>query len=192
MGSAILQNPSDPEATFRSQAGKEHRGYVANLEETVGGNGFAVTEYQYKQNTHSDSQFIHEHLKRMDVQKGRTVIVTDGAYSGTENMQLATDKNVKPITTSLTGKEASDIFDDFEYNEEGTRVFKRPAGHSPKSCSYKKQSNQCAVSFLNEQCANCPYRDQCKPKLFKRIAKIIHLKQHMNGQYLKEYGQRGI
>ncbi len=24
------------------------------------------------------------------------------------------------------------------------------------SCSYMKLSNQCAVSFLHEQCANCP------------------------------------
>ena len=41
---------------------------------------------------------------------------------------------------------------DFEFNEEGTKVLRCPAGHSPKSCSYMKQSNQCAVSFLHEQC----------------------------------------
>ena len=62
---------------------------------------------------------------------------------------------------------------DFEFNEEGTKVLRCPAGHSPKSCSYMKQSNQCAVSFLHEQCANCPYQDQCKPKIFKRVAKIV-------------------
>jgi hypothetical protein len=36
MGSSALQNPSDPEATFRKKANKEYRGYVANLEESVG------------------------------------------------------------------------------------------------------------------------------------------------------------
>ena len=173
MKSSMMQNPSDPEATFRSKAGKEHRGYVANLEESVGANGSVVTEYQYEQNNHSDSQFIQEHLERMDKQEERTVIVTDGAYSGTENTQLAADKNVELITTSLTGKPASDILADFEFNEEGTKVLRCPAGHAPKSCSYMKQSNQCAVSFLHEQCANCPYRDQCKPKIYKRVAKIV-------------------
>lgn len=39
----------------------------------------------------------------MDKQEERTVIVADGAYSGTENTQLAADKNVELITTSLTG-----------------------------------------------------------------------------------------
>ncbi|MFR7848626.1 MAG: hypothetical protein ACLU8S_14475 [Coprococcus phoceensis] len=103
MKSTMLQNPSAPEATFRNKAGKEHRGYAANLEESVGTNGSVVTGYQYEQNNHSDSQFIREHLEQMDKQKERTVIATDGAYSGIENTQLAADKNVELITTSLTG-----------------------------------------------------------------------------------------
>lgn len=173
MRSDILQNPSDPEATFRKKSGKEHRGYVANLEESVGSNGSVVTEYQYEQNIHSDSQFIREHLEQMDVQEEKTVMIADGAYSGIENTQLAADKNVELITTSLTGKEAPDILADFEFNEEGTKVLRCPAGHEPKSCSFMKQSNQCAVSFLHEQCAGCPYQNQCKPKIFKRVAKIV-------------------
>ena len=48
MKSSMMQNPSDPEATFRSKAGKEHRGYAVNLEESVGANGSVVTEYQYE------------------------------------------------------------------------------------------------------------------------------------------------
>ncbi len=75
MQSDMLQNPSDPEAAFRRKSGKEHRGYVANLEESVGNNGSVVTEYQYEQNIHSDSLFIREHLERMDVQE-------DGRYKG--------------------------------------------------------------------------------------------------------------
>ena len=173
MKSTMLQNPSDPEATFRSKTGKEHRGYAANLEESVGKNGSVVTEYQYEQNIYSDSQFIQEHLKQMGVQEERTVIVTDGAYSGTENTQLAADKNVELITTSLTGKAAPDILADFEFNEEGTKVLRCPAGYVPKSCSYMKPSNQCAVSFLHDQCAGCPYQNQCKPKIYKRVAKIV-------------------
>lgn len=56
----LLQNPSDPDATFRCKAGKEHRGYVANLAETVDENGSVITDYQYDVNTHSDIEFIKE------------------------------------------------------------------------------------------------------------------------------------
>ena len=69
MDSEILQNPSDPDATFREKAGKKHRGYTANLEETVGENGSVVTDYQYDQNTKSDSQFMKEHLSSQEAQE---------------------------------------------------------------------------------------------------------------------------
>ena len=59
--STMLLNPTDPEATYRRKAGKEYRGYVANVEETVGKNGSVVTSYEYESNIHSDSQFIKEH-----------------------------------------------------------------------------------------------------------------------------------
>ena len=198
MTSAMMQNPSDLEATYRTKAGKEHRGYAANLEESVGENGSVVTDYQYEQNNHSDSQFIQEHLKQMEKQEEPTVMVADGAYSGTENTQLAADKNVELITTSLTGKPAPDILADFEFNEEGTKVLRCPAGYTPKSCSYMKPSNQCSVSFLRDQCANCPYQKQCKPKIFSRVAKIVtskaaheraKIQRTMSGEEFKNYAR---
>lgn len=36
MHSSALQNPSDPDATYRNKSGKLYRGYTANIEETVG------------------------------------------------------------------------------------------------------------------------------------------------------------
>lgn len=131
-------------------------------------------------------------------QEERTVIVADGAYSGTENTQLATDKNVELITTNPTGKPAPDILADFAFNEEGTKVLRYPACHAPKSCSYMKQSSQCAVSFLHEQCVGCPYQDQCKPKIFKKVAKIVtskaaheraKIQQNMSSEEFKNYAR---
>ena len=69
----------------------------------------------------------------MDGQEEQTVIVMDGAYSGTENTQLAADKNVELIITSLTGKTAEDILADFEWGEEGTRVLRCRPAMSPKA-----------------------------------------------------------
>ena len=56
MNSTALLNPSNPEATFRTKAGKDYRGYAANLEESVGKNGSVITDYAYEQNIHSDSR----------------------------------------------------------------------------------------------------------------------------------------
>jgi len=56
MDAAILQNPADPDATYHEKAGKQHRGYVANVIEASGKNGSIVEDYQYEQNTVSASK----------------------------------------------------------------------------------------------------------------------------------------
>lgn len=173
MSSTALQNPSDPEATYRTKGGKSYRGYAANIEECVGKGVSVVTDYRYEQNIKSDSSFLKEHLEQMEKQEEPVSLVTDGAYSGMDNTKLAESKNVELISTSLVGREAPDILADFEFNEEGTKVLKCPAGHEPKSCTYMKPSNQCSVSFDRNHCVGCPYQEQCKPKIFKKVAKLV-------------------
>ena len=173
MDSSALQNPSDPDATYRNKSGKSHRGYTANLEETVGENGSVVTDYRYEPNTYSDSQFLQDSMAETAKQEEETVLITDGGYCGGGNTELACEKNVRLIPTALVGKDAPDILAEFEFNEEGTKLLKCAAGHSPRSCSYTKTTGQCNVSFSKEQCVGCPYQDQCNPKMHKSVATFI-------------------
>ena len=142
MNSSALQNPSDPDATYRNKAGKLHRGYAANLEETVGKNGSVVTDYQYDKNIHTDSQFLQETLIAMDKFDEQIVLITDGGYDGQDNISLAKEKNVKLVTTALIGKEAPDVLADFLFNDDGTRLITCAAGHEPISQSYTKTTRQ--------------------------------------------------
>ena len=102
MNSSMLQNPSDPEATYREKAGKQHRGYVANVTESVGEDKSIITDYQFDANTHSDSDFLKEHMESVERTPGRNTLVTDGAYSSEANRQLADDKNIDLVTTVQT------------------------------------------------------------------------------------------
>lgn len=70
---------------------------MANLEEAVDKNGSVITDYQFEQNSYSDSRFLKESLKRTDVQKEESTLITDGAYSGKENHDLAAEKNIRLI-----------------------------------------------------------------------------------------------
>jgi hypothetical protein len=150
--SGMLQNPSDPDATYRVKAGKEHQGYVANLEEIVGKNGSVITDYQYEQNNYSDSQILKDSLARMEVQDETTTVVADGACSGKENHDLAAEKNIQLVNTDLSGKPVDNILAEFVFNEEGTKVLRCPAGYEPKSCSYiGKKSQQFHISFQRDQ-----------------------------------------
>lgn len=121
MNSSALQNPSDPDAAYRNKSGKQHRGYAANIEETVGQNGSVVTDYQFDKNIHTDSHFLKESLSAMEKSEEEIILVTDGGYDGRDNIALAKEKNVKLVTTALIGKEAPDALADFEFNEDGNR-----------------------------------------------------------------------
>ena len=198
MSSGIMQSPVDPDATFREKAGKEHRGYTANIEETVGQNGSVVTDYQFEQNNVSDSVMLKDHLEKMDEQSEETVLIADGAYSGTDNANLASSKNVKLITTDLTGKDVDVVMGAFEFNEDGTEVLSCPAGNKPKSCTYIKQTGICQVSFAKDVCEHCPYRIHCHPKTYKRVCKVkaskkmrerARMKANMNTEEFKNYGR---
>ena len=171
MNASILQNPADPDATYREKAGKQNRGYAANVTEASGKKGSIVTDYQYEQNIYSDSQFLKDTLVGMEKQEECVTVVTDGAYAGQENEQLAAEKNVRLVTTNLTGRETEDILADFEFSEDGRKVVKCPGGYEPKSCSYNQATGQCTVSFHKEQCTGCPYKEQCHPKIFKKVCR---------------------
>ena len=178
--SGTLQNPSDPDATFRTKAGKEYRGYAANVEETVGNSGSVVTDYQYEPNNYSDSRFLKDSLKRTPEQEEPVTLVADGAYSGKENRGLAAEKNIRLVNTGLLGRETDDILAEFEFNESGTKVLKCPAGYEPKSCGYTgEKSQQFRVSFSREQCAECPNKGRCKAKIHKRVSTVtVSVKAH--------------
>lgn len=187
MNSSALQNPSDPDATYRNKAGKSYRGYSANLEESVGKNGSVVTDYQYDKNTHTDSLFLKETLSTMEKSQEEIVLIADGGYDGQDNVALAKEKNVKLVTTALIGKEAPDVLADFEFSEDGTRLIKCAAGHEPKSQSYNKTTRQCRVSFDRNHCVDCPYQKQCRPKIHKRVATFITSKNASNRAKSQRY-----
>jgi hypothetical protein len=187
MNSSALQTPSDPDATYRNKAGKPHRGYAANLEETVGKNGSVITDYQYDKNIHTDSQFLQESLAQMEKSDEEIVLITDGGYDGQDNIALAKEKNIKLVTTALIGKEAPDALADFVFNEDGTKLLKCAAGHEPVSQTYTKTTRQCRVSFDRNHCVGCPYQEQCRPKIYKKTAAFITSRNASNRAKSQRY-----
>lgn len=172
MNSSMLQNPSDSEATYREKAGKQHRGYVANVIESVGEDKSIVTDYQFDANTHSDSDFLKEHLESVERTPEHNTLVTDVAYSSEVNRQLDDDKNIDLVTTDLLGRDTRDICADFQFSEDGTRILLCLVGNQPKSSSIVKSTGKVRASFPKNKCKNCPYKDQCKPKTSNKTSAV--------------------
>lgn len=183
-----LQNPSDPDATYRSKAGKSNKGYVGNIVETIGTDGDSlITGASYEQNTHSDSAFCKEYINsRLDNATPETLI-TDGAYSGQKNQALAKNKNIELVTTALTGKAIAPIFSDFKMNENGTEIISCPIGHTPEKTTYYPKTGMCRALFKKDFCDNCPNKDKCSGKP-QRKNYAVHVSANMvkRAKYLKK------
>lgn len=173
MDSNIMQNPADPDATYRKKAGTEYRGYIANVVEVADHDHNSITvDYQYEKNTYSDSQFLKDYMEQQPEDGSHAILITDGGYCGMESSLLAEEKNITLVTTDLKGSEVSDHWADFEFNEDGTKLLRCAAGHEPKSSIYDKNTQKCKASFPLAACKNCPYHSQCHPKEHKRVATI--------------------
>lgn len=167
--SSSLQNPSDPDATFRHKAGKDHKGYVGNIVETVGEKGDSlITGVGYENNTHSDSAFCKEYLNSRPDNAEPETMIADGAYSETENQELAASKNTELITTALSGKETNKIFAGFTFTEDGRQVTGCPMGNVPVKTTFYPKTGMCRALFARECCEKCPHREECKAREQKK------------------------
>ena len=182
-----LQNPSDPDASYRSKAGKDNKGYVGNLVETFDEKGSIITNYDYEVNSHSDSSFCKETIEKLGKQEEPTTLITDGAYGSLENVELAAENNINLITTALIGKTPEIILSQFELDEATHEVVKCPLGNVPYKTSYYEQSGLYRASFNKKTCEHCPLREQCGAKLQKKSAYVlITVKTIQRASYLKK------
>ena len=170
MKSTMMQNPSDPEATYRVKAGKRYKGYTANLVEEVGENGSVITFYQFEQNNYSDSKFFKDYIGKQEKAETKRIIVTDGAYGGQENVELAKEKNIDLVTTTLTGKPSPEIVKQFKHEQD--TITECPEGHVPEESTLNAETKKITVKMPCGVCAKCPNNEKCKVKETKKGNKL--------------------
>lgn len=168
--SKFLRNPADPEATFRRK-GNDHIGYVGNIVETVGDNGSVITDYAYEQNIYSDSHFLKDYMSRQPVcDELVTTMVTDGAYGGEHNISEAARHGIRLVPTNFTSQKPAAIFAEFEFSDDGKKLLKCVNSKTPVSTYYNTSTDICTARFERCDCENCPYRNECAPKMRKTYA----------------------
>ena len=59
-----LQNPTDPDATYRKKGKKKHIGYTANIVEKFDDKNRMITGYDLKKNNYSDQKFAKDTIKK--------------------------------------------------------------------------------------------------------------------------------
>lgn len=194
--SGMAQSTTDTDATYRSKAGESYKGYVANVEESVGDGGSLITHYSFEKNNVSDQAMLRRRIEEIEPQEKKTVIVADGAYDSEEARSLAEEKNIEIITTDLLGGDVDPVMGGFKFNDDGTEILSCPLGNKPDECVYNEKTGQCEAKFICGQCDKCMFRNiHCKPsgkkdkkvKVSKSMAARARRQAEMATEKFKEF-----
>ena len=97
-----LQNPNDPDASFRDKHGQKVQGYVTNITETVEKDKPSIiTSIQVETAVHADCHFLQEAVENSERVTDSTIeeLYADGAYQSPENRDFAKNHNGMQLKT---------------------------------------------------------------------------------------------
>ena len=97
-----LQNPNDPDATYRSKNDQKVQGYVTNITETVEeGKPSIITSVQVETAVFADCHFLQEAVENSERVTDSTIedLYADGAYQSPDNREFAKNHNAMQLKT---------------------------------------------------------------------------------------------
>ena len=185
LNSEILQNPSDPDATYREKY-TGNIGYVANLVESFNNEAGVIKHYDLKPNTYSDIKFSEDVIDKLDNCQGINVLV-DGAYYSHEINEKAKEKGITLKPGQLVGKAPAPDkipYSEFEVDEKSKKITLCPNKEEPQMSYFSKNSH--TAKFKNEQCENCSLRKQCPAKKEKKGYSVKFSSKSYSNSKLRE------
>ena len=163
-GGAVIQNPSDPDATYDGHKGS---GYQVQVCETVNEDGTAnlITSAKVETAVASDADAVGPVLEDLK-QRGHLPeeLLADASYGGHKNVSAAAEDGVA-LTAPVPGSKSFDPdevgYDQFELNE-ANEVLACPAGHAPRSTGFSEDTRKAWARMDPDQCRSCPLVNACR------------------------------
>lgn len=190
-GGKVMQNPSDPDATYDGHKGP---GYQVQIAETCNPENEAqiITSALPETAVESDTAALPkvlDDLEKKDVLPEE--MVADTPYCSDENVQDAERRGVELIGPTKEGAESvgssdekkieeaqADAYglniDDFAV-EEGTEIVTRcPAGHEPVSSMHDARKGKTTTVMPEAACSACEFSGECPVRRVKGQYRVEH------------------
>lgn len=176
IASESLQNPTDPDATYRQKYGA-NIGYTGNIVNAYDGKNQVILQYDLEPNTYSDQKFAEDTIKALSQNKRnpaaeKTNLIVDGAYYSDKLAQTASSHNINLVPGELTGAKPNPNklgYDQFKIDEETHQVKECPGGQTPDKAYYDVKGKCYTVKMSPEKCVTCPLQDSCPMKPQKKM-----------------------
>lgn len=175
ISSTSLQNPTDPDATYRKKYG-DNTGYVANVVEAFNDTTSVITNYDLKQNVYSDSCFSDDVIEAIAAKKNeedQVQVIIDGAYYEQEKAEKAHKQGIDLIPGELVGRKPSTDkmpYSDFVVDKDKNIISLCPAGKEPVESH--NSSKAYTAKFNKSDCEQCLHSDKCPVKTQKKFNTI--------------------
>lgn len=186
-GGDVVQNPSDPDATYD---GKKGAGYQLQVSETCSDANEVQLIVAAKVETAvaSDQNAIEPVLEALE-QDGHLPdqLLADGGYGSDDNIVIAAEKNVdlqSPVSGAAGAKHDQPYqlnVDDFAIDPKTQKALRCPAGHEPLASIHDPETAITVTTMPAEACAGCEFGAECP---IKRIAGEFQLRHAAKDQRL--------
>ncbi len=171
-----LQNPTDPDATYRNKSGTKNVGYSVNIvevrdkEKRVG----LILSHDVQNNLHSDASFGEEFMNHDPLSNEIDTLAADGAYHRQSTIQKANEKQIELNLSNMTGRKPSkNALSVTQFKrDENNLITQCPAGKEPVQAKFDPKKQVYTAKFSRDLCATCPLQHQCpiqKQKKFNTL-----------------------
>ena len=172
LASNSLQNPTEPDATYRKKGDKSSVGYVMNVVEARD-NEKEMSMIVYSERQPNIVSDIELGLNALNGDlKGVETMVSDGAYYSQDMVGTAEEKGIALSFSALNGRRAPEGklgADQFEIDPETEVIVSCPGGSTPISSERDHGKEHFKAKFDKQRCESCPLLDSCIIKEQKKF-----------------------
>lgn len=163
-GGDVLQNPSDPDATYDGHKGP---GYQVQLSETCSSENATqlITAAIPQTAVASDGATLPAVLEPLEANGLLPeTLYADTGYGSDENEQACARRGVDlqaPVPGAAPGDPDSLNLDDFVVDEATETVERCPAGHEPEQSAHDPATGKTRTVMPATACTSCPHQAEC-------------------------------
>jgi hypothetical protein len=164
IASGSLQNPADPDATYRSKNEADYHGYSTHGTETCEPENpiQVITGIQTVKNNVDDAKVLSEQIPTLREETKLDTIITDGGFVSDDVRDICEEEKVNFVATAIRGKgQEEDTLDSLSFSlKENNLIEKCPNGEIPIKQKLKEDGTLIA-SFDVKKCIACPLKERC-------------------------------
>ena len=163
-GGNVMQNPSDPDATYDGHKGP---GYQAQIAETCSESNEQqlITSVNAEPAHCHDQDAVEPTLDDLEQQDSLPdVLYADTHYGSDANVETAAKRGVdlqSPVSGSTSQKDGDLTLDDFVIDEASETVTRCPNGCEPASSVHDSENGKTTTVMNSLNCEKCEFAGQC-------------------------------